>query len=106
PPLDSVALLSLGTGRNLEYLRGRRHDWGFAQWARPLISLMLDGTVGIADYQCRQLLGERYHRLAPAFPPGLRIGMDEIRRLPELGRFAEALPIDDTLAWLRRWWVE
>ncbi|HID21946.1 MAG TPA: hypothetical protein EYP14_06050 [Planctomycetaceae bacterium] len=62
PPLEAVVLLSLGTGRNLQYLRGKTLDWGYAQWVRPLINLIFDGTAGIADYQCRQMLGQRYHR--------------------------------------------
>ena len=52
------------------------------QWVKPLISLMLDGTAGIADYQCRQILGARYHRLAPVFPAGVNIPMDDIKKIP------------------------
>ncbi|MCD4748377.1 MAG: hypothetical protein K8R59_03295 [Thermoanaerobaculales bacterium] len=38
-----VALLSLGTGASPFHIKGKRHDWGYAQWIKPLISLMLDG---------------------------------------------------------------
>jgi len=64
PLLGDIVLLSLGTGTNLQYIKGQVHDWGYAQWVKPLINLMLDGTAGIADYQCRQILDARYHRLA------------------------------------------
>jgi len=30
---------------------------------------MFEGVMGVAYYQCRQILGDRYHRLAPVFPP-------------------------------------
>jgi hypothetical protein len=66
------ALISFGTGRTLRYVEGDRLDWGYWQWVRPLLDLMLDGVNGIADYQCTQLLGAHYHRVAPTFPPTSR----------------------------------
>lgn len=52
--LADVRILSFGTGYYPQYIRGRRHDWGLAQWARPLIDIMLEGTMGASDFQCRQ----------------------------------------------------
>lgn len=106
PSLDEVVLFSLGTGTSLQYIKGKSHDWGYAQWVRPLISLMLDGTTGIADYQCHQLLGERYHRLAPVFPAGVTVAMDDVKKIPYLVEFARTWPIQSTVDWLRRTWVE
>lgn len=104
PKLEQVRLLSLGTGTNLQYVAGATHDWGYVQWARPLIDLMLDGTAGIADYQCRQLLGERYHRLAPVFPSGVRFPLDDIDRIQDLIDFATDVPLHATADWLKRFW--
>lgn len=101
--LQDVRLLSLGTGRSLEYLQGSRHDWGYLQWVRPLISIMLDGTNGIADFQCEQLLGDRYFRLAPTFPQGTTIAMDDVDRIPELVDFANALDLEPLVEWLTAW---
>lgn len=104
PALDEVLLLSLGTGTSLQYIKGKTNDWGYAQWVKPLINLMLDGVAGIADYQCRQILGDSYHRLAPVFPAGLTVPMDEIDKIPYMIEFSEALPIDATIDWLTRTW--
>ena len=104
PSLDEVILLSLGTGMNLQYIRGKSLDWGYAQWVKPLISLMLDGTAGIADYQCGQILGDRYHRLAPVFPVGTTVTVDDVKKIPYMIQFAESLPIDGTIRWLRQVW--
>ena len=104
PSLDEVLVLSLGTGTSLQYIKGKTHDWGYVQWVEPLISLMLDGTAGIADYQCRQILGDRYHRLAPVFPAGKTVPMDDIKKIPYMVEFAEAWPIDETIKWLRGTW--
>jgi patatin-like phospholipase/acyl hydrolase len=102
--LDDVVLLSLGTGTSLQYIKGKSHDWGYAQWVKPLINLMLDGTAGIADYQCRQMLGDRYHRLAPVFPAGTTVPLDAIDKIPYMIEFAEAVPIDETIDWLKHTW--
>ncbi len=102
--LQDVRLLSLGTGRSLEHIAGDRHDWGYVQWVRPLISIMLDGVNGIADFQCEQLLGARYHRLAPTFPIGTSIGMDDVDRIPELIAFAEGLDLEPLVRWLEADW--
>jgi len=102
--LDEVALLSLGTGSSLIYIRGSKHDWGYAQWAQALLGVMFDGTVGIADYQCRQLLDSRYHRLAPAFAPGEAFPLDCVDRIPEIVAFAEQIDITAAAKWLRKNW--
>jgi len=105
PALSDVLLLSLGTGTSLQYVTGKTLDWGYAQWVKPLINLMLDGTAGIADYQCRQILGERYHRLAPVFPAGTTVPLDAVDKVPYLVEFANTLPIDATTDWLKETWM-
>ena len=104
PSLENVVLLSLGTGITLQYVKGRSHDWGYVQWIKPLVSLMLEGTAGIADYQCRQILNTRYHRLAPVFPPGISVKMDDVKKIPYMIEFAESVSIEGTIAWLNEHW--
>jgi patatin-like phospholipase/acyl hydrolase len=105
PALNEVVLLSLGTGTSLFYIRGKRLDWGYAQWIKPLISLMLDGISGIADYQCNQMLRNRYHRLAPVFPPEVSIPMDDVKKIPYMVQFAEGLDLRKTARWMQRHWM-
>ena len=96
PALEEIYLLSLGTGTNLSYIKGRTLDWGLAQWAKPLISLLMDASTGIADFQCRQILRGTYRRIAPVFPQNTNIKLDEWRRAPELIAFGDAAPLIDT----------
>ncbi len=105
PPISDVVLLSLGTGTSLFYMKRKRLDWGYAQWAKPLVSLMLDGISGIADYQCKQILQDRYHRLAPIFPPGVSIPMDGVKRIPDMIKFAEDVDLASTIDWLNATWL-
>src|SRR5207247_4427117 len=58
--LQDVRLFSLGTGVNPAYVAGKELDWGYAQWAKPLIALMVDGMMGVAAYQSARLLQHRY----------------------------------------------
>ena len=102
--LGDVRLISFGTGRTLRYVEGDRLDWGYWQWVRPLLDVMLDGVNGIADFQCSQLLGAHYHRLAPTFPPDKTIGMDAVDEIPYLVEFANSLDLSATAAWLRANW--
>ena len=57
--VDRILMVSLGTGqidRENPYRRGK--GWGKAQWARPLINVMMDGAEETVHYQMRTLLGE------------------------------------------------
>lgn len=105
PRLGRVVLLSLGTGRSLLHIKGRRHDWGFAQWAKPLIRILFDGDLDIADYQCRQMLGARYRRLDVTFPPGTAVALDDVSELPFLEEQAKNMDITAALRWLKRRWM-
>lgn len=99
--LGSVRLLSLGTGTNPTRIEGKDLDWGLAQWAKPLVSLMIDGMMGVADYQCARLLGARYLRIAPMLPAVF--DLDDWRKAGELVDLADAVDLSDADAWIKRW---
>jgi uncharacterized protein len=96
--LSDITLLSVGTGRNNRYIAAQDNDWGWAQWAPHIINIVLDGTSGIADYECRQLLGARYHRLNPHLPE--RIDLDDVTKIPRLREIGERVMLEPTLDWL------
>ena len=103
--LGDVRLFSFGTGRSPTYLEGDNLDWGYVQWIRPLVSLILEGTNGIADFQARQILGDdHYFRLAPTFPGGKSIDQDDVDEIPYMVEFAEQLDITAAADWLRTNW--
>ncbi|HRE25738.1 MAG TPA: hypothetical protein PK954_03810, partial [Anaerolineales bacterium] len=58
--LADVRILSLGTGQNQEFIETDDTDWGLAQWMPHLVGVMIDGAMDLANYQCRQILGEHY----------------------------------------------
>jgi patatin-like phospholipase/acyl hydrolase len=99
--LRRVTLLSMGTGINPRFLPQQNEDWGLAQWAPHLFSLMVEGSVGLADYQCKQFLGKRYLRINPVLPRP--IGMDRVDQIPLLKEVAEEVNLDAAIRWLKRY---
>jgi uncharacterized protein len=98
--LVQVKLLSVGTGDSLQYIAGQDHDWGDAQWIKPILTVMMDGSVGVADFQCRQLLGSRYCRVEPEFPAGQSFPMDDVSKIVDLMNFAQSYDLTNTIGWL------
>lgn len=99
--IAEIALLSIGTGVNPRYLDTPEEDWGFVQWAPHLLAIMFEGDSGIADYQCRRILGPRYVRLNPVLPR--RIGLAAVDEIPLLEGIAEATSLDAAVEWLERY---
>lgn len=99
--LKNIAMLSLSTGYNPHYLPIQEADWGLVQWAPHLVNIMLEGSQGLVDFQCRQLLGERYLRIDPILP--IEIGMGSIQFIPVLLETANRVPLEPILKWIRRY---
>lgn len=96
--LADIRLLSIGTGSSPHVIRGDRLDWGKTKWALKIIELMFEGVPGVADYQCQQLLGDRYRRLNVPFDQP--IGLDDVARIDVLLAKADQADISETLSWL------
>jgi patatin-like phospholipase/acyl hydrolase len=99
--LDELKLLSVGTGASLQYIAGQDHDWGDAQWIKPILNVMMDGSVGVADFECRQLLANRYCRIEPIFPAGKSFAMDDVSKIVDLMDLAQSFDLSGALAWLQ-----
>ncbi len=102
--VDDVRVFSVGTGRSPLHIEGKGLQWGLSQWAKPLLGVMFDAGVGMVDYQCRQILGNRYHRLDP-WLGGEPIQFDDADALPQLGCAANAADLDASLAWFKQVWM-
>ncbi len=108
--LTNIVLLSVGTGLNPRYLPDEDADWGVLQWAfrmqsiqrrqyvMPLIYMMWEGSVGLVNYQCRQLLADRFHRLDPMLHQPVDI--DCVEQMGVLAEAARRMDLKQTLRWL------
>jgi patatin-like phospholipase/acyl hydrolase len=101
--LENIFLLSLGTGQSPNFVDTKNgdKDWGFSQWAKPLVSMMIDGSMGVADFQCQQLLGERYRRVGPYLPKPMPL---DSQNLDQMRAWANDVDLDTTIAWLKMNW--
>jgi len=97
--LSDIRLFSLGTGTSPAYLPGQLLDWGIARWAKPIHTLMIDGMMGVADYQCARLLSDSYCRLAPDLPEPVLL--DAVDKIDELIADANQVDISTTVTWLK-----
>jgi hypothetical protein len=106
PALGEVVLLSLGTGELARFIPGERHDWGAVQWGKPLVDIVMSGSVAVANYQCRALLGPRFERLSPGLSrqDGLRLDSRSPSALARMREIASATPLASTISWLREFW--
>lgn len=98
--LNNLRLLSIGTGVNPKYVEAYNADWGLAQWGTHLVSLIMEGSQGLADYQCRQALNKHYLRLNPFLP--IPIGLDGLNQVPAMKDIAARQDISAVVNWLKR----
>ncbi len=103
--IDEIVLLSVGTGVSLSYIKGQTLDWGYAQWVKPLINILMDGVAGISDYQTAQLLGERYQRLQIVFDSKETIELDDVDKLGRMSEIGSTFNVDETRLWLEKFWM-
>ena len=98
--LSDLTVFSMGTGNFPHYLLENDNSWGLVQWAPHLISLMLEGGQGLADYQASQLLGNRYYRLNPVLQKNVEL--DQVQEIPFLIDIANLEVLDPVISWLKK----
>ena len=99
---SDVMLLSLGTGTSFRWIDSMDGEWGGIDWICDgrILDLMLEGVSDVADFQCSQILEDRYNRLAPVFPTDVVVDLDDDSKIDYLIGFADTVKIGPTLEWL------
>jgi uncharacterized protein len=101
--LEDIVMLSVGASRNPRYITEQDADWGWAQWAVPIIELLLEeGNNSIAHFQSCQILGEHYRRLNLFLPE--RIDVDDATKVPRLEELAWKVDLTEIVNWLKSNW--
>jgi hypothetical protein len=95
---DQPLPFCLGTGTNSVYIPGHDLNWGLARWAQPLVNLLIDGVMGVVEFQCGRVLGRRYFRLQPLLPKPF--ALDDAAAVAELIEYAEQVNISSAVSWL------
>lgn len=102
--LSNIVLLSFSTGCEDRYIKGDTHNWGWGQWARPLVSIMINGVMGVADFQCKQILDNRYHRVDHVMERTVNLNDARSSTLQYLTNEANSVNLAPTLSWLQTHW--
>jgi patatin-like phospholipase/acyl hydrolase len=99
PTLNEIKILSIGTIRNI-HITERNAQWGYFHWARHLIHMLSEKDALVTNYQCKQLIGDNYHRMQPV----INGPMDDFGDKDAIKAISMIYPIDDTLKWLKENW--
>lgn len=99
--IEDVALLSFGTGHVPEFIPIQHGDWGVLHWATKIIQVVMEGSKGLADYQCKQLLGSRYLRINPMLPKA--ISMDQIDQIPRMVEIGSEVDLSQANSWIKEY---
>lgn len=100
--LKNINLLSLGTGRVRRYLEGANLNWGLSKWSKHLLDLLMDGSIDVVDFECRQILRDKYYRLNPQL--ACDYPLDDWKNVPALMAIAQDTDIDPVVLWLEKNW--
>lgn len=103
--LRDIVLLSISAGRDERYIKGDNLDWGWGQWARPLVSIMISGVMGVAHFQCKQILDDRYRRVDRTFDRPVNLDDTRPETITYLQQQAAMVNLAPVVAWLRQRWV-
>lgn len=94
-----INCLSIGTTFSPEFIEGENLDWGVAQWARPLVSMFMDGNAGVTHYMISKILGSRYLRVNTTLPHHIRMDSTDPNDMIYLVHSADQMPYEAYLAW-------
>jgi uncharacterized protein len=97
--LPDLRIFSVGTGLTPQFVSGDMLDWGLAQWAPVLANMMIEGMIGVADYECARLLKDKYFRLGPVLPAP--VPLDCADKIPSLIAYAQGVDITEAVKWLK-----
>ena len=100
--LRNINLLSLGTGRFRQHIEGANLNWGLAKWAKYLLDILMDGSVDVVDFECKQILRDKYYRLNPQLPHDYPL--DDWKNVPTLLTVAQEIDIEPVVLWLEKNW--
>lgn len=101
-PLEAVRMLSLSTGVYPHHINGDE-NWGLAEWAPHLVSLLMDGVNEVAEFETKQLMeNDSYCRIPLRLSTD--IALDDVSELGTLQRIGNAATLTDATKFLKTYW--
>ena len=105
PEIDTeVVVLRIGSGEPSQYITSKSGDWGYFNWGTKLLHIIFSSASGLAHYQCKELLEDRYHSVNKTIPNG--IGLDDLSAISKLTFEASELDKEKLDAFMERHWFD
>jgi patatin-like phospholipase/acyl hydrolase len=104
--LEDILMVSVGTGVNPKSLDGKAIRWGLFGWNVKLLQIIMEGSIGIADYQCKHLLPKDSYRRFQIDLPG-NIEMDDPSKIEDMEKIVAGIAqaqIDEWARWIKAFW--
>lgn len=102
--IKDIKLLSFGKTTTKCYIEQENLDWGYLNWAKTLINIVLDKDNMNIHYMCNNILKENYHRLACIVEEESNIGIDDFGKIDQLIELANNMDITHAENYLRNVW--
>ncbi|GBG31600.1 Patatin, putative [Hondaea fermentalgiana] len=98
--LAKVHMLSVSTGMSDTNTACRVGHWGVKQWLPWFIDFLFFATSKAAQFNCKAILGDRYHRVDPTLSSP--VVLNDVGALDELVAAADACDLEPTFRFLDR----
>ncbi|CAK9081678.1 Putative sporulation hydrolase CotR [Durusdinium trenchii] len=99
--LENVCLLSIGTGlTEADETCEVGPKWGLKQWLPWLVDFLFFSTAKATQFNCKAMLGRRYHRLDPILPNP--VALNDVSAIDELIEAANRADLEPTLRFLEK----
>ena len=100
--VNDVRVLSFATYDTNQYISGDKSFGLFG--VKTLVDILLNGSERVVDYQCKELLDGRYFRVRSKQQPGVKLELDDVKKIPIMINIAEMTDLRDVGEWLDNNW--
>ena len=99
---QDIRVLSFATYDTDRYIEGSP-DFGLLG-VRTIVDILLQGSESVVDYQCRQLLQDRYCRVQTQHSAKVDLKLDDVGKIPLMINLAENTDLSAVESWLTKYW--
>jgi len=101
---DNIKLLSIGTGRGIQYISDKDLKWGAVRWSSKIFNILFEGLIDIPDYLCGHALDGNYKRVNYQFPEGELPDLDDWKAVDHLMAAGEEVDLAPVVEWIKNVW--
>lgn len=100
--IDRIKVLSFATYETQQHVRGNKSFGLFG--VKTIVDILLNGSERVVDYQCNELLGGNYFRMTPKHQAGVKLEMDDVKKISAMITIGEMTDLTHVTQWLDKYW--